>query len=341
MSSNWRVAWLGALGWVCAAIPTVAQSQDFQVWLNFADAKVDLSLNTGSRIFTNSDFDAIVRTQNAAAFANAQTVSFTDSLGRGAAYQDRVGINAVFLDTNSALADAIDFEGTAETRYIFHVQNTSTPITGPTTVPFKFVINSGEVRVSNFANLQPKAQTAPVFVSAEINIDDPINNPNLPFGRRTWRFTIGINTDGNGNPIMDVRSEGGNVDDFGLGVHPTLSLVINGDDASITIPRIEGTVDIPVEGFDSFPGVGFGYTMTAGMDIVNSQGISALAGITDPFALGNTDPSDDLGGPFDPLGVQFFLDGQSLSNFPIVVPEPSAAVMLGMTVLAVFTRRRK
>jgi hypothetical protein len=56
---------------------------------------------------------------------------------------------------------------------------------------------------------------------------------------------------------------------------------------------------------------------------------SGSAGISDPFALGTPlDPSDDLGGPFGPEGVQFFLDGIPLGEIPVVVPLPAALWML-------------
>lgn len=324
-------AMLAAAVWLSAA-PQSVWSQQFETTLHEASAEVQLALSDGAGfMLSGGDDDAIQNPSvDFSAFAEATTDQFTSFFGRGAAYQDQFGINAVFLDTEQALADANTFHGHSQTKYDVSIKNVGANPGG--TVPFTFVINGGEVRVRNYTLLDtfPFYELQPVAaVEATIVVDGD-----------HWSFTTGITKDQFGG-LVEVGTLLGNVDHFGLNNFPDLDIAIDGADAVITVPRIEGTVDLDLDDFDpQLGGISFSYTMRAQVDISRSFSVGAVAGITDPFALGTPDPGDDLGGPFGAMGVEFFLDGQPLSDYPVRVPEPSA-VAIGLVALAASVGRRR
>lgn len=332
MKSPSLVSGLWLLSAVCVAVvllgaPSRVCSQDFEIILKEASAEVDLSFSDGfSFMGSGSDEDEILNpTVDFAAYASATASPLTSIFGRGAAYQDQFGINAVFIDTERGLDDAQNYVASADTNYRVTIRDRAT--TGGGTIPFTFVINSGEVRLENFSALDtfPFFEALPVVsVLAEIVIDGEI-----------WRFTTGLSTDQNGD-VVEVGDVLGNRDGFGLGNFPNLSLVVDGDDAFISVPRIEGTVDIPLSDFRGPGGVEFQYNMRTDVSISSSFGVRAVGGITDPFALGTVDPADDVGGAYSPLGVQFFLDGQPLGDYPIRIPEPATAMLAALLLLAAY-----
>ena len=301
------------------------------------EARVGLEVDTdgdGLPDFTNSDVDTIIAsTQGVAAFVHLLTSPFGPELGEGAAYQDKFGLNAVYVDTNGALGDAARFLGNAGARYRSTVR-TPAPLTG--TIPFTFIINGGELRIIDFARFSPNGSDPGVTVSAEVGV-----------GGEAWKFIAGIGKTAGGNPIVSMPTID-NLDPFNLGIHPTLTPVMvdadgdtRADDVVVTIPRMVGTVLIDGSLFGGpLPGgVVFDYLMTAGVDMRNSLGAGGFAAISDPFALGTpNDPSDDLGGSISPLGVEFFLNGQPFSDFPII-PEPTTSAILAWIGLATLARR--
>lgn len=314
--------WIASLVWTaifCIVSGRFVEAQTFTIFLEEASAGVDLELDVtpdGSG-FQSSDFDQILDPNiTFAAFAEATTSPGTTGLGHGAAYQDQFGINAVFVNANGALGDALSFFATADTQYQVDIR-TPTRLSG--TVPFTFVINGGEIRLKNFDGLAPQFLQPMGIVAAEITI-----------GARQWSFAVGLNKDETtGQPTVDddIFGRDGiftNVDDFGLNVHPVLTPVIDGNDAVVTIPRIEGTVDLDLNDFCCLLGLNFRYKMHAELQLIDQLGTSGLAGITDPFALGTPDdPSDDLGGSFSPLGVQFFLNNKPLSDYTVTRQDPN------------------
>jgi len=341
VKKSWRGKWalptlILGLCLVLMPITVQAHGENFETVLIKVKSDVDLQVQfPGADPIKGFDSDEVVNLSTQfAAFARATTLASSDFFGRGAAYQDQFGINAVFVDSMNGTADGSTFIGSANTTYISDVFENSGHVSSDDTVPFTFVINGGEVRIRNFSQFNPppmemNTDVGGVTVTADIRIDLD----------KVWRFTTGISKDPVTQQPIIVGDALGNVDTTALNgsIHPTLTPTVDGDDVYVTIPRIEGTLDIPIDDFGGIlgtNGVRFQYFMSANINLIDSFGASGLAGITDPFALGTpSDMSDDLGGPFDPLGIQFFLDGVPFSDFPVMIPEPRSAAILGLVVM--------
>ena len=288
------------------ALPVAAQDFVITDFYGVADAKI-LFHEPG---FPNTtDHDEILPMLDTLAFAEVQASIGGVFDGRAAAFQSLYGINATFVEVTGFPPElTTGYTVTADTSYEVEFESTSN-LTGRQ-IPFEFVINSGELRIEDFARFEPFGSFGGAFVQAEIDIDG-----------FEWVLDARLTKDEvTGLPLV---TEGirGNQDDFGLNIHPTLVAFMDGTDAVVSIPRISGTV--LVDGSEFRFGQRFDYDMHAELEMVQLTASAlevtgGLAGITDPFALGTPDdPSDDLGPPFSPLGVQFFLDGHPLSDFPV------------------------
>ncbi len=261
------------------------------------------------------------------ALSEVQSNIGTVFIGRAAAFQSVFGINAAFVEVSQYFPEFPNgHKLTADTHYAIEVESVS-DLTGQT-VPFEFVINSGQLRIDDFAVFEPfGADGIGAFASAEIGID----------GLR-WRFDVGLTKDINGDLVVVTD----HTDDFfGFTRHPTLTIDIvdadnDGavDDAVVDIPKITG--EIFIDGADFEFGVSLSYDMETRFEMFpffDGVPTKGLAGITDPFSLGNGDPNDDV-------GVEFFLGGQPLSDFP-AVPEPGTAAVLGAWLLGLIATRRR
>ena len=267
---------------------------------------------------------------------------------RAAAFQSAFGINAAFAEVSHFFPELPGgFAVQANTLFDVTVQSADRLDPNNVTIlPFGFVINSGQLRIDNFTQYEPSVFLDGASVSAEIRIN----------GRR-WTFEARLEKDrSSGAPTVDQFTS----DSFGLNNFPNLTPQFvdadnDGfvDDVVVNIPKIEGTVmvdgtqeTIPDTVFTYFSSR-FEYEMEARFQMIQKSlgppgdGVTTgLAGITDPFALGTPDdPSDDLGGQFSPLGVQFFLNGQPLSGIPIV-PEPSSAPLMVLGLATALRRVR-
>ncbi|MBI1394967.1 MAG: PEP-CTERM sorting domain-containing protein [Betaproteobacteria bacterium] len=262
------------------------------------------------------------------AFARNSAQLFGVFDARTAAFQNASGINAVFAETSGFPRElGLDYTASAATNY--HVVFKSDDTVAGQSIPFDFTIDSGQMRIDDFASFLPFASFGGAFVTAEITIDG-----------RTWRFTQRLTRDETtGLPVV---TEGflGNRDDFGLGVFPVLTPTVAGPDVIVDVPAIHGTIMLDGGSFRA-SGVAFDYSMEAEVTMVprtdGSGTTTGLAGISDPFAFGTpADAGDDLGGSFGQEGVRFTLAGQSLASLPVsAVPEPGTSVLLALGLLGV------
>lgn len=293
--------------WVCVAMgcfSTAVQAQEFVFSDLEATAEAEMNFFLGS--VTDSDQIEDPATELSA---------FAD-VGNAAAYQDLFGINAVFANAGLLLDDALDFSASARTHYDVRVK-TPTEMTG--SVPFQFVINGGELRIVDYSGLRRLSTTDfHARVSADITI----------FPEGFWQWTAILREDPfTGDPEVNTAFS---LETLGVGF-PAVSVTMEGEDAVVIIPHFEAEVLLDLDDF-SFIGVFFTYDMEAELFFEDSLGASGLAGIGDPFGL-----SQGTGGG----GIEFFLDGRPLSDFPVVIPEAAAGVLAaaGLGVLGLARRR--
>ncbi|MDH3461467.1 MAG: PEP-CTERM sorting domain-containing protein [Burkholderiaceae bacterium] len=321
-------------GLVLAANPAASRAQNFTI--HDLVGKTTSSIDLRNPLVPDiQDSDEILPVLDTLAFSEVQS-PFGEVLdARAAAFQNTFGINAAFAELRRYVPELRDgFNITATTEYRIRVKSNQS-LTRQ--VPFEFVINSGQLRIDDYERYTPFGSFGGAKVEARIGLDG------VP-----WEFSAQLTKDTSTNTMV---VELDNVDPLGLDIFPALTIEFvdaDGDalvdDAVVNIPQIKGLVMIDGKDF-SGNGVAFSYQMEADFEMVdvvfNGSGITTgLAGITDPFALGTPDDtSDDLGAPFDPAGVQFFLDGQPLSAFP--VPEPSTAALLGLGLLGLAVRLRR
>ena len=249
---------------------------------------------------------------------------------RAAAFQSTLGFNAVYAEVATYFPEIpAHFNATAHTSYGIGVLSDA-DISG-STVPFRFVIHGGELRIDRFSSFDSDGGSNLVEVEAQISIEG-----------QPWRFGARLTKDAQTGQPLVLEGTYGNSDPFALNVFPTLSVTMDGDSAVVEIPSIEGEVFIPGELFTQPAlGVVIGYTMDATVHMRSGERgflSPGRAGISDPFVLGTpTDSTDDLGGSFSPLGVQFFLDGAPITG-ATVVPLPPALVG---PILGIVARRRR
>ena len=311
--SRWLVDFCAAVTWTVVSslaflVTSRVTAQDFLI--TEFDGVADARINFDEPGFPDStDHDEILPMLDTLAFAEVRQSIGGVFDGRAAAFQSVYGINATFVEVTGFPPElTTGFNVTADTSYEVEFESTS-DLTGRQ-VPFEFVINGGELRIEDFARFEPFGAFGGAFVQAEIAIDG-----------LAWILDARLTKDEvTGLPLLTTGS-GGNQDDFGLNIHPTLVPFMDGTDAVVEIPSIRGTV--MVAGSEFRFGQRFNYDMHAELEMLQLtpgalEVTGGLAGITDPFALGTPDdPSDDLGPPFSPLGVQFFLDGRPLSDYSI------------------------
>ncbi|QID19488.1 PEP-CTERM sorting domain-containing protein [Nitrogeniibacter mangrovi] len=283
--------------------------------------------------------DALSLPNDPLAFARNQRSLFAVFDARAAGFQNAGGINAAFAEV-TGFPQELNMQYTVEANTRYDVVFKSAADLSGQMIPFEFVINGGQLRIDDFAQYTPfQPEFNGAAVSAAIDIG--------PLG--SWTFVAHLTRDAaTGQPVVtdDFVGLPFSGDALGLNNFPTLTPYFAGADVIVDIPEIRGSVLIDGADFSSLQGVRFGYDMSAVVAMAggSSGSTGALAGITDPFALGTPgDPGDDLGGAFSPLGVQFFLDGQALGDYPVTaVPEPNrAALMLGgLMLLGLLARRR-
>jgi hypothetical protein len=318
---------------VTTLAPLPAVAQDFLLSRLTGEAHAAIHLANPGFPDPPPAHDALLPPLDTVAFAEVKRNLGGVFNAHAAAFQSAFGINATFAEVTDYFPEITgSFEVTASTHYQVEVGSTS-DLTGQP-IPFEFVINGGELRIEDFAQFEPFAAFGGAFVTATINIlFSDVGG--------IWQFSAHLTKDeATGLPI--VREHLGNMDEFGLDIFPTLTPFMDGADAVVTIPEIHGTVMLEGEDFGGGIGVLFDYDMEAMVQMVNVAfgNTGALAGITDPFALGTPeDPSDDR--PGLGTGVSLLLNGQPFDAFPVIVPAPPAAVLMLGALVTLLLRRRK
>ncbi len=320
-----------ALTFTLCALSITAQAA-FDIAIRNASTRASLQFDapiTPNPSVTNTD--AIISPLDTLAFSEFDVNVGGVFSARAAGFQSTLGINAAFAEVSTYFPEIpTDFAARASTDYWIEVSSSDN--LAAQQIPFKFVINSGELRIDDFTRFDPFIpQFDGAAVAAEIRVDG-----------MDWRFGARLTKDPiSGLPLILDGPNGPNLDEFGLGIFPNLSVVMDGTSAVVSIPRIEGEVLIDGSEFNSLTGVFIRYSMAASFEMLTGDEhthTTGLAGITDPFALGTPgDPSDDLGGNFSPAGVEFFLDGVPLAGAVSVVPLPGSALLL-LPALAVVAR---